>query len=449
MADVTLTYNGQNILEMSASGTKTLKAAGKICKTDIEVAYVKSGGGGGNGAIVPPEFQGLSYGYIISSGTAFYQDTNQNTYLQIYNVIADHTYLLAVGNTVGNRRRASFFAGKTISQFMPYLTTAAAQLTRIYSDGVWLAPFTQGADDRENALAGRILYTAPASGVILYSTDSAGNTCPAYCVDMTVAGTLRLQTKTVTPEASQQTVMPDSGYDGLSSVTVNGDADLVAGNIRNGVEIFGVTGTYGSGSASYPVFDAYFDGTLGKFFDGLSISGTVYPSGLSQSILDFMENYARHKGGTTKEGADMAITVALTFAITQESVSTFKSHFNPLTQAEYYGYVTSAMITALGLVELGRNVVENSASPTTLTLNDDITNYSAILIQGIYRQQINSNYNTTMMYIDPQTNTIYWGGMKDRNTTYNCYVTFTATDTAKLSGGDSQYGRECIIWGMP
>lgn len=46
MADVTLTYNGQNILEMSASGTKTLKAAGKICTTDIEVLYVKSGGGG-------------------------------------------------------------------------------------------------------------------------------------------------------------------------------------------------------------------------------------------------------------------------------------------------------------------------------------------------------------------------------------------------------------------
>lgn len=64
-------------------------------------------------------------------------------------------------------------------------------------------------------------------------------------------GSPTLQSKTVTPGASQQIVLPDLGYDGLSDVTVNGDTNLVAANIKKDVEIFGVTGSYeGSGGSA-------------------------------------------------------------------------------------------------------------------------------------------------------------------------------------------------------
>lgn len=58
------------------------------------------------------------------------------------------------------------------------------------------------------------------------------------------------QTKTCTPTTSQQVISADTGYE-LTSVTVNGvtasiDANIVAGNIKNGVSILGVNGTYGS-----------------------------------------------------------------------------------------------------------------------------------------------------------------------------------------------------------
>lgn len=100
-----------------------------------------------------------------------------------------------------------------------------------------------------------------------------------------------LQSKTVSPSESAQTIKADNGYDGLSQVTVNavsrtyvgsgvtkksaatytpgtsdqsiasgqylngtqtikGDSNLTAGNIRNGVRIFNVTGTYAGGGSS-------------------------------------------------------------------------------------------------------------------------------------------------------------------------------------------------------
>lgn len=58
-----------------------------------------------------------------------------------------------------------------------------------------------------------------------------------------------LQDKTVTPTTSEQTISADEGKDGLGTVTVSAvtaaiDANITAGNIKDGVTILGVTGTY-------------------------------------------------------------------------------------------------------------------------------------------------------------------------------------------------------------
>ena len=53
-----------------------------------------------------------------------------------------------------------------------------------------------------------------------------------------------LQEKTVTPETLPTVIGADEGYDGLSQVTVNPDAQLKAENIRSGKTIFGVTGAF-------------------------------------------------------------------------------------------------------------------------------------------------------------------------------------------------------------
>lgn len=56
-------------------------------------------------------------------------------------------------------------------------------------------------------------------------------------------GSVKLQEKTVEPSSQSINVKPDAGYGGLSQVTVEGDAKLIASNIKSGVTIFGVTGT--------------------------------------------------------------------------------------------------------------------------------------------------------------------------------------------------------------
>ena len=65
-------------------------------------------------------------------------------------------------------------------------------------------------------------------------------------------GEVVLQEKTITPTTSQQNVIADSGYNGLSKVVVNAvdssiDSDIKATNIRKGIDILGVTGTLEEG----------------------------------------------------------------------------------------------------------------------------------------------------------------------------------------------------------
>lgn len=62
-------------------------------------------------------------------------------------------------------------------------------------------------------------------------------------------GSVSLQDKTVSPTVSQQIIESDDGYDGLNTVTISAvtasiDSNIIASNIKKGVSVLGVDGTY-------------------------------------------------------------------------------------------------------------------------------------------------------------------------------------------------------------
>lgn len=103
------------------------------------------------------------------------------------------------------------------------------------------------------------INVSPTGLITASATQSAG-----YVSSGTKEATKQLSTKsatTYTPSTSNQTI--SSGYYLTGTQTIKGDSNLVASNIKSGVTIFNVAGTYGGSSSSYrhDQTGTYFAGT--------------------------------------------------------------------------------------------------------------------------------------------------------------------------------------------
>ncbi len=150
------------------------------------------------------------------------------------------------------------------------------------------------------------------SGVITASaTQSAG-----YVSSGTKSATKQLSTKsatTYTPSTSNQTI--SSGYYLTGTQTIKGDSNLVASNIKSGVSIFGVSGSYSGGSGSIGSYVSStptnsganltftidnIDNAIGFFIGNGSYMFTSGSNDLDYIISVFIPNDASTNDGTSR-----------------------------------------------------------------------------------------------------------------------------------------------------
>ena len=186
-----------------------------------------------------------------------------------------------------------------------------------------------------------------------------------------------LDSKTVDPSTSQQVITSDE--DGLSSVTVNAvtssiDPDIQAGNIKRGVEILGVTGTFDGGSLGV------------KTVDSSTVSQTITPDSSDYGLSSVTVN------PYTVETKSVTLTNNGSYTYTPTTANAFSS-FN-----------VDVSVGGSTLVLQTKSITANTTFPATILPDAGYDGFSEldIDIQGVDYQinavQSDSSVSDTSTY---------------------------------------------------
>jgi hypothetical protein len=165
-----------------------------------------------------------------------------------------------------------------------------------------------------------------------------------------------LQSKTVSPSTSQQTVSPDSGYDGLSQVTVN---------------------AMPSGSATTPATTITANPTISVNASGLITASVSKTQGVTPSVT----------AGYVSSGTSGTITVN-------------GSNTNQLTtkSAQTYTPTTTDQTIASGQYLTGVQIIKGDANLLAENIKKDVVIFG---ITGTYEGDVPSGYTVTVSLTNP------------------------------------------------
>lgn len=335
-------------IELKDKNGITLKTAGKYCSEDVGIVpKLQSKSVATNGSVVADEgYCGLDSVTVAVPATPTQEKTVD--------------LAMASGNQV-----ISPDAGKNLSKVTvtkPSTLVASNIKTGVSIGGVTgslEAKKEEEAKEVDLAMASGNQTITPTSGKVLSqvvvkkpATLIAGNIKKDVNIGG-VTGTLEpqtaptLQTKTVTPTKSQQSVSPDSGYDGLSLVTVNAIPDNYV--IPTGTVNITTNGTHDvSGKASVVVAVPSSQPTLNA--PTIAINDKTLKITNPASNGNFVTKFkvfsngaalteATIKGGTTTVDLSTLLTVAGTYSITAKASA---ANFNDSAASIAVEYVVQA-----------------------------------------------------------------------------------------------------------
>lgn len=170
MADVEIKYKGASIAALDASGTKTLKTAGKYCEDDITVSYTKS--------VVPAETNHRRYVYdnpadVSGSGNYITVVSGDETLKRVRSLDT----LLVACRMAGTASCVKSCLGINVIEVYPIYNAETKRQSVMRYDAEGRATFNStvnAVDDDTNLIAGSgRIYITPGGDLRIYGNTNA------------------------------------------------------------------------------------------------------------------------------------------------------------------------------------------------------------------------------------------------------------------------------------